>query len=113
MKLSGVNLPTDTLCGSVPDAYWVLNDGTAYGTYMGGPDIPGPCLYTNGETRIGNGFAGHAGLGRAHRHRGPDPRRGAGRHQHPGRPRPGALPRRARPRCRAAPTPTASRCVRT
>jgi hypothetical protein len=61
VKLSGVNLPTDTLCGSVPDAYWVLNDGTAYGTYMGGPDIPGPCLYTNGETRIGNGFAGTPG----------------------------------------------------
>ncbi|HEX2701237.1 MAG TPA: hypothetical protein VHM89_13640 [Acidimicrobiales bacterium] len=61
VKLTGVNLPTDTPCGSVPDAYWVLEDGTAYGTYMGGPDIPGPCLYTNGETRIGNGFAGSPG----------------------------------------------------
>ncbi|MDQ2648817.1 MAG: selenium-binding family protein [Actinomycetota bacterium] len=61
LKLTGVNIPTDTLCGSVPDAYWVLNDGTAYGTYMGGPDVPGPCLYTNGETRIGNGFAGTPG----------------------------------------------------
>lgn len=61
VRLSGVNLPTDTPCGSVPDAYWVLNDGTAYGTYMGGPDVPGPCLYTNGETRIGNGFAGTPG----------------------------------------------------
>ena len=57
----GVNLPTDTPCGSVPDAYWTLKDGTAYGTYMGGPDIPGPCLYTNGEVRIGNGFAGTPG----------------------------------------------------
>ncbi len=61
LRLTGVNIPTDTLCGSVPDAYWVLNDGTAYGTYMGGPDVPGPCLYTNGETRIGNGFAGTPG----------------------------------------------------
>jgi len=61
VKLSGVNLPTDTPCGSVPDAYWVLHDGTAYGTYMGGPDVPGPCAYTNGETRVGNGFAGTPG----------------------------------------------------
>ena len=61
VTLSGVNLPTDTPCGSVPDAYWVLHDGTAYGTYMGGPDAPGPCAYTNGETRIGNGFAGTPG----------------------------------------------------
>jgi hypothetical protein len=61
VSLSGVNLPTDTPCGSVPDAYWVLHDGTAYGTYMGGADLPGPCLYTNGETRIGNGFAGTPG----------------------------------------------------
>ena len=61
ITLSGVNLPTDTPCGSVPDAYWVLKDGSAYGTYMGGPDAPGPCLYTNGETRIGNGFAGTPG----------------------------------------------------
>lgn len=61
LQLSGVNIPTDTPCGSVPDAYWVLHDGTAYGTYMGGPDVPGPCLYTNGETRIGNGFAGTPG----------------------------------------------------
>ena len=45
----GVNLPTDTLCGSVPDAYWVTKDGGAYGTYMGGPDVPGPCTYTNGS----------------------------------------------------------------
>ena len=61
VKLSGVNLPQDTLCGSVPDAYWVLNDGTAYGTYMGGPDLPGPCTYTNGAVRVGNGFAGTPG----------------------------------------------------
>lgn len=61
ITLSGVNLPTDTPCGSVPDAYWVLKDGTAYGTYMGGPDLPGPCSYTDGQTRIGNGFAGTPG----------------------------------------------------
>jgi hypothetical protein len=61
VTLSGVNLPQDTPCGSVPDAYWTLSDGTAYGTYMGGPDAPGPCQYTNGETRIGNGFGGSPG----------------------------------------------------
>jgi hypothetical protein len=61
VRLSGVNLPTDTPCGSVPDAYWVLEDGTAYGTYMGGPDLPGPCTYTDGQVRVGNGFAGTPG----------------------------------------------------
>jgi hypothetical protein len=61
LKLKGVNLPTDTLCGSVPDAYWVGKDGKAWGTYMGGPDLPGPCTYTDGSTRIGNGFAGSPG----------------------------------------------------
>jgi hypothetical protein len=61
LSLVGINLPTDTLCGSVPDAYWVLKDGTAYGTYMGGPDLPGPCIYTNGQIRIGNGFGGSPG----------------------------------------------------
>ena len=61
LTLKGVNLPTDTLCGSVPDAYWVTKDGNAYGTYMGGPDLPGPCTYTDGQTRVGNGFAGSPG----------------------------------------------------
>ncbi|MEN3268332.1 hypothetical protein [Pseudonocardia sp.] len=61
LELTGVNNPVDTPCGSVPDAYWVLDDGTAYGTYMGGPDVPGPCTYTNGEVRIGNGFGGSPG----------------------------------------------------
>lgn len=61
LSLKAVNLPTDTLCGSVPDAYWVTEDGGAYGTYMGGPDVPGPCTYTDGSTRIGNGFAGSPG----------------------------------------------------
>ncbi|HEY6738146.1 MAG TPA: hypothetical protein VI076_04800, partial [Actinopolymorphaceae bacterium] len=61
LKLTGINLPTDTLCGSVPDAYWVLEDGTAYGTYMGGPDVPGPCVYSDGSVRSGNGFAGSPG----------------------------------------------------
>jgi hypothetical protein len=61
LKLKHVNLPTDTLCGSVPDAYWVTKDGSAYGTYMGGPDVPGPCTYSDGTTRIGNGFAGSPG----------------------------------------------------
>jgi hypothetical protein len=61
LSLKGVNLPTDTLCGSVPDAYWVTKDGSAYGTYMGGPDVPGPCTYTDGQVRFGNGFAGSPG----------------------------------------------------
>ncbi|MSZ77623.1 MAG: hypothetical protein F2667_11000 [Actinobacteria bacterium] len=61
LKLKAVNLPTDTLCGSVPDAYWVTEDGGAYGTYMGGPDLPGPCSYSDGTVRIGNGFAGSPG----------------------------------------------------
>ncbi|KQW53518.1 hypothetical protein ASC77_04360 [Nocardioides sp. Root1257] len=61
LELKHVNLPTDTLCGSVPDAYWVTKDGSAYGTYMGGPDVPGPCTYSDGTTRIGNGFAGSPG----------------------------------------------------
>ena len=61
LTLTNVNLPTDTLCGSVPDAYWVTKDHAAYGTYMGGPDVPGPCTYSDGTTRIGNGFAGSPG----------------------------------------------------
>jgi hypothetical protein len=61
LSLKGVNLPTDTLCGTVPDAYWVTEDNKAYGTYMGGPDVPGPCTYSDGTTRFGNGFAGSPG----------------------------------------------------
>ncbi|WP_033384901.1 selenium-binding protein SBP56-related protein [Sporichthya polymorpha] len=61
LTLRGVNLPTDTPCGSVPDAFWTMSDGTAYGTWMGGPNLPGPCTYTNGETRMGNGFGGAPG----------------------------------------------------
>ncbi|WP_234027771.1 selenium-binding family protein [Pseudonocardia dioxanivorans] len=61
LSLSGISLPSQTLCGSVPDAYWVLDDGTAYGTYMGGPVVPGPCTYSHGEVRTGNGFAGTPG----------------------------------------------------
>jgi hypothetical protein len=61
LSLSGISLPTATACGSVPDAYWTLKDGTAMGTYMGGPVAPGPCRYTHGEVRSGNGFAGTPG----------------------------------------------------
>ncbi|MGW4525923.1 hypothetical protein [Amycolatopsis sp. NPDC004378] len=61
LKLKGVSLPTNTLGGSVPDAYWVLKDGTAYGTYMGGPVVPGPHTYADGSTQVGNGFAGSPG----------------------------------------------------
>jgi len=51
----------DTPCGSIPDAYWTLQDRTAYGTYMGGADVPGPCKYTNGAVRVSNGFGGTPG----------------------------------------------------
>ncbi|GAB3974232.1 hypothetical protein GCM10029978_055320 [Actinoallomurus acanthiterrae] len=61
IALSGITLPADTPCGSAPDAFQVLRDGTAYGTYMGGPDVSGPCTYTDGQTRTGNGFAGSPG----------------------------------------------------
>src|SRR3954462_2239955 len=61
ISLSGVALPTDTTCGSIPDAFWTLPDGTAYGTYMGGPVAPGPCTYTDGQTRLGNGDGGSPG----------------------------------------------------
>ncbi len=61
ITITGVNLPQDTPCGSVPDAYVTLKDGTAYGTYMGGANVPGPCAYTNGEVRVSNGFAGSPG----------------------------------------------------
>ncbi len=61
LTLKSINLPTDTMCGSVPDAYWVTKNGKAYGTYMGGPDVPGPCQYSDGSVRLGNGFAGSPG----------------------------------------------------
>ncbi|WP_431930408.1 hypothetical protein [Micromonospora sp. RP3T] len=61
LRLTGVNLPVDTPCGSAPDAFWSLRDGTAYATYLGGPDIAGPCRYTNGEVRVGNGANGSPG----------------------------------------------------
>ncbi|MET9254311.1 hypothetical protein [Streptomyces sp. NPDC003717] len=61
VKLVGVNTAMDTPCGTLPDAYQVLRDGTAYGTFMGGPNVTGPCTYTNGEVREGNGAAGSPG----------------------------------------------------
>jgi hypothetical protein len=61
VALSGVSLPTDTPCGSIPDAFWTLPDGTAYGTYMGGPVSPGACSYTDGQVRVGNGYGGSPG----------------------------------------------------
>jgi hypothetical protein len=50
--------PLDTPCGSVPDAYWVLSDGTALGTYMGGPNAAGDPRCNGGDS---NGFAGTPG----------------------------------------------------
>ena len=61
ISLAGVSLPTDTLGGSIPDAFWTLPDGTAYGTYMGGPVAPGPYTYSDGQTRVGNGYGGSPG----------------------------------------------------
>jgi len=61
LRLVGVNSPMDTPCGTLPDAYQVLSDGTAYASYMGGPNVSGECRYTNGEVRVGNGAAGSPG----------------------------------------------------
>lgn len=61
LTIAGVNTAADTPCGTLPDAYQVLGDGTAYGTYMGGPNVTGPCTYTNGQVRVGNGAAGSPG----------------------------------------------------
>ncbi|CAM05093.1 hypothetical protein [Saccharopolyspora erythraea] len=61
LKLKGISLPSQTLGGSVPDAYWTLKDGTAYATYMGGPVAPGPFRYDDGSVHVGNGFAGSPG----------------------------------------------------
>jgi hypothetical protein len=61
LRLRGINLPMDTPCGSAPDAYQVLPDGTAYASYLGGPNVAGPCTYTNGQVRVGNGYAGSPG----------------------------------------------------
>lgn len=58
VRLAGVVEPLDTPCGSVPDAYWVLDDGTAYGTYMGGPNVAGDPRCNVG---VNNGFAGTPG----------------------------------------------------
>jgi hypothetical protein len=61
LRLRGVSVPTDTMCGSVPDAYYVFGDGSSYATYMGGPVLPGPCEYSDGSVRSGNGYAGSPG----------------------------------------------------
>jgi hypothetical protein len=61
LRISGINLPADTPCGSAPDAYTVLPDDTAYATYMGGPDVSGPCTYSDGSVREGNGYGGSPG----------------------------------------------------
>jgi hypothetical protein len=58
VRLVGVVEPQDTPCGSVPDAYWVLGDGTAFGTYMGGPNVAGDPRCNGG---VNNGFAGTPG----------------------------------------------------
>jgi hypothetical protein len=61
VRLTGVNAPIDTPCGTLPDAYQVLDDGTAYASMLGGPNVAGPCTYSNGEVREGNGAAGSPG----------------------------------------------------
>ena len=61
LDLVGVVLPTDTPCGSVPDAFWTLSDGSALGTWMGGADAGGACVYSNGDVHLSNGFAGTPG----------------------------------------------------
>ncbi|MEV4256725.1 hypothetical protein AB0J52_26470 [Spirillospora sp. NPDC049652] len=61
VRLTGVALGKDTPCGSVPDAFWTTKDGYAYGSYLGGPDVSGPCTYSDGQVRVGNGFGGTPG----------------------------------------------------
>jgi hypothetical protein len=61
LRLAGVNVASDTPCGTMPDAYQVMRDGTAYGSFLGGGDVAGPCTYTNGQVRTGNGAAGSPG----------------------------------------------------
>jgi hypothetical protein len=61
VRLSGVTPSSATPCGTLPTGFEVLDDGSAYATYMGGPDVVGPCTYTNGETRVGNGPGGTPG----------------------------------------------------
>jgi hypothetical protein len=65
LRMVGVNTPLDTPCGSAPDAYETIRSGPhagdAYASYMGGPNVSGPCRYTNGQVRDGNGFAGSPG----------------------------------------------------
>jgi 56kDa selenium binding protein (SBP56) len=61
LKLVGVAAPADTQCGTAPDAFQVMRDGTAYGTFLGSGSVPGPCTYTNGEVRVGNGASGSPG----------------------------------------------------
>lgn len=61
LRLVGVNTPQATTCGTMPDAYQVLDDGTAYGSMLGGPNVTGPCTYTDGEVREGNGPGGSPG----------------------------------------------------
>lgn len=61
LSLRGINLPMDTACGTLPDAFQVLKDGSAYVTEMGGPNVTGPCTYSNGQVRYGNGYAGAPG----------------------------------------------------
>ncbi|MGW5668276.1 hypothetical protein [Micromonospora sp. NPDC003776] len=61
VRLRGVVPSTATPCGSLPDAYHMLSDGTAYATYLGGPDVSGACRYSDGQTRVGNGFGGSPG----------------------------------------------------
>lgn len=61
VRLAGVNTPQDHPCGSAPDAFQVLSDGTAYASMMGGPLVSGPCTYTDGQVRDGNGLNGSPG----------------------------------------------------
>jgi len=61
VRLSGVVPPSATRCGSAPAYYRTLADGTAYASYMGAGAEVGPCRYTNGQTREGNGTNGTPG----------------------------------------------------
>jgi hypothetical protein len=61
VRLSGVTPPSATNCGTAPASYQVLSDGTAYGSMVAAGPTIGPCRYTDGQLRTGNGSFGTPG----------------------------------------------------
>ncbi|MGW5668277.1 hypothetical protein [Micromonospora sp. NPDC003776] len=61
VRLSGITPPSATKCGTAPASYHVLSDGTAYGSMVAAGPTEGPCRYTDGQVRVGNGSFGTPG----------------------------------------------------